>query len=143
MSVSLTSPNDLFMQILYIEMPGDQHTERGLKVALFGSAIGSAYLSTLGDDELKRIARRAGLSAETMPLLRSAAAEIRRDGYSDGSGPDKTFWTIAMPLPAENLPLPMVLGVAGPSEMVRPDIGRLRSLMREAISRWLTVGRDF
>jgi DNA-binding IclR family transcriptional regulator len=137
LSITVTTPNDLFMQILYVAARPEQSTERGLKVEVFGSAIGSAFLSTLPDARLRALARRARIGPDNIPALLAAAAQVRRDGYADGKAPGETYWTIAMPLPRDGSPTPMVFAVSGPLAAVQARSCELRDLMREAIHRWL------
>ena len=60
-TVTLTTPNDIFMQI--IDLIGTQDnmesSVRGLRISIFGSATGTAYLSTLTDPDITRLAERA------------------------------------------------------------------------------------
>jgi DNA-binding IclR family transcriptional regulator len=133
-AVTLTVPNDLFMQIVDLAMPRDQHTERGLRISVFGSAIGSAYLSTLGSEALTRLAYRARIPSASMPGLRTNLEQIRRQGFADGQSGE--FWSIAVPLPEPHAGTPMVLGLAGPWEEIRSQLGRLQLLMREAVGNW-------
>ena len=65
--VTVTTPNDLFMQIIDLATPPDQTSERGLQISLFGSAIGSAYLSMLDDGEVLRLADRARIPKAESP----------------------------------------------------------------------------
>jgi len=137
MIVTLTTPNDLFMQVVDVATPVGRQTERGLRISLFGSAIGSAYLSMLEDGEVRRLALRARVPATEVPTILAGAARIRRDGYADGASTDKTFWSIAMPLPAQGLRVPTVLGLAGPPEHVRERLAEFREVMRDAIAHWI------
>jgi DNA-binding IclR family transcriptional regulator len=55
--VTLTTPNDVYMQVVDLADPdvsaAQLHgAERGLRVSMFGTAIGAAYLSTLPDKEI-------------------------------------------------------------------------------------------
>ena len=72
--ITVTTPNDLFMQIIDSAIPRGQTAERGLRVSLFGSAIGSAYLSTLDDSEVARLADRARISAVELHGIRDGVA---------------------------------------------------------------------
>jgi DNA-binding IclR family transcriptional regulator len=137
--VTLTTPNDLFMQILDFAGSGPvaEITERGLRVSMFGSAIGAAYLSTLPDTEIARLAVRARITAsETVDML-ARAARIRRDGGADGPSRGG-IWSVATPLPAGGFPAPLVLGLAGPTERVHGNLEELRRLMRAAVDRWVS-----
>jgi len=137
LSVTLSTPNGLFMQILHIEMPSDQHTERGLQVGLFGSAIGSAYISSLSNDTIHDLGIRAGLDPLTLPSFLHAVQGIRHKGYADGIGPDEAVWTIAMPIPSGNSPMPLVLAVAGDRHAIEPAVVTLTTLMKDTLAHWL------
>jgi DNA-binding IclR family transcriptional regulator len=136
--VTLTTPNDLFMQVLDQAGTGPtgQPTERGLRVSVFGSAVGAAYLSALTDGEIIRLAKRARLPAAEAADVLASAARIRREGFAEGPSLDGSMWSIATPLAGEGLPAPLVLGLAGPEERVRASHSRLQGAMRLAIARW-------
>jgi DNA-binding IclR family transcriptional regulator len=139
--VTVTTPNDLFMQIVDAEIPGipgdERLPERGLQVSIFGSAIGSAYLSTLEDDAVLRIAHRARIGEEDMRSLVDMAHRIRDEGFAEGpAAMDERTWSLAMPLPAQGLHVPAVLGLAGPSGVLKPRLDELANLMRDAVARW-------
>jgi DNA-binding IclR family transcriptional regulator len=126
------------MQILHIEMPPEQHTERGLKIGLFGCATGSAYLASLPDDEIGRLAISARVEPAAVPRLLKEADRVRKNGYAYGPGPDETVWTIAMALPMRNSPVPLFLGVAGKRSVLEERSAQLRAMMLEAVNHWLT-----
>ena len=134
--VTLTTPNDLFMQVVEIAGPvqlGDG-AERGLRVSMFGSAIGAAYLSSLPDSELLRLATRARLPRADYAGLLAHAALVRREGVADAPTADGAVWSLAAALPDGASPAPLVLGLAGPSTRIKPEIGALRQLMRKSIA---------
>jgi DNA-binding IclR family transcriptional regulator len=136
--VTLTAPNDLFMQVLDQAGlgPSGLPTERGLRVSVFGSAVGAAYLSALGDGEIARLAKRARLPAAEVEETLATVARIRRDGFADGPSIDGAVWSLAAPLTGEGFLAPLVLGLAGPVERVRPKLEHLRQAMRAAMARW-------
>jgi DNA-binding IclR family transcriptional regulator len=134
---TLTTANDLDMQIIDLAAADGQAGERGLRVSVFGSAIGSAYLAMLDDGEVARLADRARIARADIPAIVEAVARIRSDGYADGATGDGAIWSIAMPLPPRGDGVPAVLGLAGPAERVRPDLARLCAIMRDAIARLL------
>lgn len=131
--VTLTTPNDLFMQVLEQAGTNDRGLppERGLRISIFGSAVGAAYLSTVEGAEIRRLAHRARLSKSDTDEALANAARIRLAGFSEGEGPDGSFWSIAAPLPGD-FPIPLVLGLAGPLARVRQDRARLQEMMRNA-----------
>lgn len=139
MIITVTTPNDLFMQIIDSAIPADLTAERGLRVSLFGSAIGSAYLSTLDDAELARLAYRARIPDGEMQGILASVARIRDDGFADGPSPDGRHWSIALPLPPHGLHFPTVLGLAGPTDEVQSRTAELALTMSRAIRQHLEV----
>ena len=137
MVTTITTPNDLFMQVIDLALPVEQKTERGLMISVFGSVIGSAYLSMLAEPELKRLAVRARMPTTQIPAMLRDAARIRRDGYTDGPSTGDAMWSIAMPLPMQGLRVPTVLGLAGPPEEVRENLELFLRTMNDAVKRWL------
>ncbi len=142
--VTVTTPNDLFMQIVDAELPsipGEERVpERGLQVSIFGSAIGSAYLSMLDDEAVLRLARRARVGEEDMRTLNDMAHRIRADGFAFGpAAMDTRTWSLAVPLPAQGLRVPAVLGLAGPVKVLKAKQEDYARLMHETIARWFPV----
>lgn len=133
--VTLTTPNDLFMQVMdsLHEAAIDLHepATRGLRVSIFGSATGSAYLSTLPAAEVARLADRARLAADVLPALIADLDEVRRTGVADCASGDG-MWSLAAPIRESRFPAPLVLGLAGPEDRIRARLPELRLLMRSA-----------
>lgn len=145
MVVTVTTPNDLFMQIVDAKIPSiaghavisTNNPERGLQVSIFGSAIGSAYLAMLEEDDMRRLAHRARIGDEEIGQLIEIARQIRSDGYAFGPvAMDDTAWSIAMNLPAQGIRFPSVVGLVGPGKAVEGNRIELARIMREAIERW-------
>lgn len=136
MVVTLTTPNDLFMQVLDLAADPGHSPERGLRVAVFGSSIGSAYLSTLAEEDLAHLAYRARVPDEAMIAIRTDLAQIRRDGCANGPS-GAGVWSLAVPLPHDIEELPLVLGLAGTEDRVRPRLAALARDMHSAIIRWI------
>ncbi|MEO6093788.1 MAG: helix-turn-helix domain-containing protein [Novosphingobium sp.] len=136
MVVTVSTPNDLFMQVVDLAVPDGMSAQRGLQVSLFGSAVGSAYLSMLEDSEIARLASRARIPAPRIPKLFDEVAQIRREGHADGALEGSPYWSVAMPLPVQGLLVPTVLGLAGPADEVVARLGELSQRMREAITDW-------
>lgn len=135
--VTLSTPHDLFMQVLDVALPPDHQAERGTRIAVFGSSVGSVYLSTLEHREVVRLARRARVSKDLLPIVLDQVAQVRRDGFADGPIGPGEMWATAMPLPARDQTLPLVLGVAGAAERVRSQVDSFRAIMTDAIARWI------
>jgi DNA-binding IclR family transcriptional regulator len=141
MVVTVTTPNDLFMQIVDAEIPtvpgDDRMPERGLQVSIFGSAIGSAYLSTLDDEGILRLAKRARIEDSDVNDLVAMAHRIREEGFAVGpAAMDEGLGSLAMALPAQGLRVPAVVGLAGPMKVLKARQDEFSSLMREGIARW-------
>lgn len=136
MVVTISTPNDLFMQVIDCAVPDGQRGERGLSVSLFGSAIGSAYLTMLDDAEVLRLADRARVPEADIPAILQDLAQIRQAGFADGATAGSDYWSMAMPLPMRGLRVPTVLGLAGTRAEVCPRLEELYGIMREASARW-------
>lgn len=139
--VTLTTPNDLYMQILDVvgAEPIAEPTERGLRVFLFGSAIGAAHLATLPKVEVERLAARARIVEADVPAILAHAVRVREAGVADGPSAGGVYWSVALPLPADISPTPLVLGIAGPAEQIQPNLPALRRLMRDTVDQWLST----
>jgi len=136
MVVTISAPNDLFMQVIDCAIPAGESGERGLSVSLFGSAIGSAYLATLEDAEALRLADRARVPAADIPAILGDLDQIRAAGFADGSTAGSHYWSMALALPMRGLRVPTVLGLAGMDNEVRERLGELHRIMRDAVERW-------
>lgn len=139
--VTLSTPHDLFMQVLDVAMPPDLAAERGTRIAVFGSSVGSAYLSTLNDQEVARLAKRARVSKALLPMVMEQVEQVRRDGFADGPITPSGMWATAMPLPASSHTLPLVLGVAGAADLVRNRVEAFTAIMGAAIDKWIAPQR--
>jgi DNA-binding IclR family transcriptional regulator len=142
MVVTLTTPNDIFMQVIDAVIPEGSQTERGLRISVFGSAIGSAYLATLGSDDLERLAYRARVAPEDLPKIREIIHSINAAGFADGPSGDGSIWSLAQALPLPEVQIPLIIGLAGPAETVRPNRNALHGLITEAIARWIAPAQE-
>jgi DNA-binding IclR family transcriptional regulator len=139
--VTLSTPNDLFMQILDL-VGGRQgaQPERGLRASIFGSAIGAAYVSSLPDAEIRRLATRARIPPQEIPQILEDAAGARAAGFTYGPSPDADTWSVAVSLPSQGFGVPLVLGLAGRPDRVRGHEAEVYATMRATIDRWITAG---
>lgn len=134
--VTLSTPNDIFMQIL--DRAGSTidlatvATERGLKVSMFGTAIGAAYLSTLAHRDIMRLAERARLKAADIPETLQEIAEVRRRGMAEGPVMHGAVWSLATPLHRGGYPAPLVLGVAGPTDRIKAKLEQVRAALADS-----------
>ena len=133
--VTISTADDLFLQVIDIAAGPDHGGERGLRVSIFGSAIGSAYLAMMDDAEVVRLAERARIPKIQLLDLLQSAARIRQEGYAEGPATGGAFWSVAVPMPMRAMGTPSVLGLAGTPDEVQGRIGDLFAVMREAIGR--------
>lgn len=134
---TVTTPSDLFMQVIDLSGADGVGGERGLQVSLFGSAIGSAFLATLDDDEVRRLAKRARVPDLETPAMLATLASIREAGHASGPTTGIDVWSIAMPLPKSVLSGRAVLGIAGPGDILSGNSDRYFTILHEAVARWL------
>ena len=137
-AVTLTTPNDLFMQIIDWAGtgPGLERTERGLRAPMFGTAVGMAYLMTLPEPAIKRLADRGRLSAVEATQLCWDVERACRRGFVVSSSPDGKIVSLAVPLAHRGLPAPLVLGCAGVAEQVLPVTESIAAQMLAAVAGW-------
>lgn len=140
--VTALSPNDLFMQIIDSAIPDGATAERGLRISIVGSAVGAAYLSSLGDVEIARIAYRARLDEAASDRLRDQAVADRDLGYAEGASADGQIWSVAMTIPRELCRVPTVVGIAGPIDRVRGMAPNLAAAMRQVIAERFVASGD-
>ncbi|HKT76550.1 MAG TPA: helix-turn-helix domain-containing protein [Sphingobium sp.] len=135
--VTVSTPNDLFMQVIEMRSPSGRMAQRGVRVALFNSAVGMAYLSALDAKEFARLAYRARVPDARLPSLIQEMEAIRGAGHALRQSTDDPTWSIAMPVRDGRSDVPTVLGLSGPTEAVRDKAGEVFALMREATIRHL------
>ncbi|MEO5587154.1 MAG: helix-turn-helix domain-containing protein [Novosphingobium sp.] len=133
--VTISTANDLDLQVIDLAAGPDHGGERGLRVSIFGSAIGSAYLAMMDDAEVVRLAERARIPEIQLLDLLHSAARIRHEGYAEGPITGGAFWSVAVPLPMRAMGAAAVLGLAGSPGEVQNRVGDLVAIMHEAIGR--------
>lgn len=139
MVVTISTPNDLLMQVIEAASADPGVAERGLHVPLFGTAIGSAYLSTVDEKELLRLADRARIPPSALPAMLKTIEQIRATGNADGPSTAPGIWSLAMPLPREGLCVPVVLGLAGPSETICSRLPEFSAILSGSARYWLAI----
>jgi DNA-binding IclR family transcriptional regulator len=138
--VSLSTPNDIYMQVLDLLVPQDAPivSGRGMQVSLFGSAaIGSAYLSILRVSEIESLSFRARLKREQFREILAVISQIRDGGCAHGPTSDGKMHAIAIPLPISGTPIPLVVALAGRAEAVRAHRPELQDALQRSVSYWL------
>lgn len=142
-TVTLSAPTDLCMEILRVERSNlviSFIAEPGQQITFWGSAIGTAYLSTLPSASLGSLyerSRRAGgplAPTQTLDQIKLLVEQARTSGCARAFGAVfADAGAIATPLPPNVGIRRCVLTVAGPAERLRgkePLISGL--LLREA-----------
>jgi DNA-binding IclR family transcriptional regulator len=87
-TVSLSAPADLDLEVLHVTGPDvgiRLVIQVGSKLALWGTAIGTAYLATIADPTIRSMYRRSEASGATPRIsLASALAAVRRSRENGG-----------------------------------------------------------
>lgn len=125
-TVTISCASDLEVEILHARGPTSGiHlvVEEGQRIPLWGSAIGTAYLTTLPDPTIRSMYRRSQHDAPGRRLVPSIAEVLkavrraRRDGYAFvDSFVVPGVAAISAPLPGEIGPRPLIASVGGPEE---------------------------
>lgn len=141
-TVSLSAPADLGLEVLHVVGPDSGIRlviQVGVRLALWGTAIGTAYLATIADPTIRSMYRRTE-ATDTPPkvTLRTAMLGIRRARDNDGVAfaesavvPDVA--AISLALPATMAPRTLVVSIGGPISRVRAR----REAIEETLHAWL------
>lgn len=144
-TVSIGTTNDVYMQYIQIVQsihPLRFHVDEGTLRPLTQSALGWLLISTMPDEKIDNIVRRANIATEK-PAGRVKTAEImervrriRRAGYASAENiPFLGGATICVLLPLTVHNRPAVLGLGGALERIRQNHQRyLTALQRAAHS---------
>ncbi len=134
--ITLATPNDIFMQVVDLVVPKNRQEFRGLQISMFGSAVGGAYLSTLDQDEISRLAYRARVPESAWARIFNDANVARLKGFSTAES-DSSNWSIALPLSISGLSAPKVIGMSGDPAALRDSPEAIARRMQDAIGHWL------
>lgn len=127
-TISLSASADLALEVLHVTGPDRGIRlviEVGTRLALWGTAIGTAYLATVADPTIRSMYRRTeATSAPPAVSFRAAMAAIRRARENDGIAfaesavvPDVAAMSTALP---EHLaPRRLVVSIGGPVSRIR------------------------
>lgn len=101
-------------------------TEVGRVVPLHSTGVGKALLSTLPDEQVLGILRRAGMPTVTEHTLTTPEAMlddlvgVRRNGYAIDDG-EQELGVRCVALPLEGLPFSAAISISGPNGRVRTE----------------------
>jgi DNA-binding IclR family transcriptional regulator len=141
------------MQILDVDQPAGRvgrygmrsreprRIPKGLRAPLFGSAAGTAWLSTRSDAEvlqwMRRARRQLGPNADA-ELILAGVRRAREQGYAFGGiSKDDGVWTMATPLPVSPAGVVLILSVAGPAERMNAKREMLAGLVASMVAEHL------
>jgi DNA-binding IclR family transcriptional regulator len=139
-TVVLTMPTDLNLEVVHVEQgrrPITLVVKPGQLFPIWGSAVGSAYLSTIPLSAVRSMQARASrLGGEFAPdlgfNLQEHLAPVRKLGYSAVAGAvDVSLMALAMPFHNILGPKTLVLSVGGPTDRVKEAMPKIIIAMRK------------
>lgn len=142
-TVSLSTPADLALEVAHVIGPdvGIRLVIRvGVRIALWGAAIGTAYLTTLADPTIRSMYRRSEVGSDPPRVaLRTVMGAVRRARDNGGIAfaesavvPDVA--AVSAPLPEGLAPRTLIVSVGGPASRVRAN----RAFVEQELRAWLT-----
>lgn len=140
-SVSINIKNDVYIQYVQILQSVHAlrfHVEEGAIRPLTQSGVGWALMSTLSDEKVDNIVRRANLATEKSKRVKISdmmekVQEIREKGYcSVENVPFLGGGTICIVLPGTIHGQIAVLGLGGAAERIRQNHDRYLSILKRA-----------
>jgi IclR family acetate operon transcriptional repressor len=141
-TVSLCTPADLGLEVAHVIGPdvGIRLMIRvGVRLPLWGTALGTAYLTTLADPTVRSMYLRSEVGGEPPRVsIRSVMAAVRRAREHDGMAyaesavvPDVA--AVSVPLPEGIAPRTLIASVGGPASRMRAN----RSFVEEELRAWM------
>lgn len=143
-TVTISCANDLEVEILHAHGPTSGiHlvVEEGQRIPLWGSAIGTAYLTTLPDSTIRSMYRRSEHGPPgrrpAVPLTEVLATvrRARRDGYAFiDSFVVPGVAAMSAALPGEIGPRPLIASVGGPAERLHTHVNAIAAALGKFIT---------
>lgn len=141
-TVSINTRNDIYLQYVRIIQsvhPLRFHVDEGTLRLLTRSAVGWVLMSTLSDDKIDNIVRRANIAAEkservTVSDIMERVREVRKNGgwcWTENV-PFLGGGTIVVLLPITLQNQPVTLGLGGTAERIRQNRDRYLALLQRA-----------
>lgn len=141
-TVSINTKNDVYIQYVQIIQSVHAlrfHVDEGTLRPLTRSATGWTLMSTLPDDKIDNIVRRANLASEKSERVTTAemlerVRTIREQGHAYAENiPFLGGGTICVLLPITIQNQPAVLGLGGAAERIRQNRERYLGIMQRAV----------
>jgi DNA-binding IclR family transcriptional regulator len=142
-TVSIGTKNDVYLQYVQIIQSVHAlrfHVDEGTLRPLTQSAVGWTLMSTLPDDKIDNIVRRANIATDKsaekvkIPDMLAKIHDIREKGYCSAENvPFLGGGTICVLLPITIQGQPVVLGLGGAAERIRANHDRYLATLRRAV----------
>ena len=142
-TVSICARNDVYVQYIQIIQSVHAlrfHVDEGTLRPLTRSALGWTLLSTLPDDKIDNIVRRANIATDTIADRVSVGAmmervrQIRKSGYCFAENiPFLGGGTLCVLLPVMVQNQAVALGLGGAAERIRLNHDRYLAILRRAV----------
>ena len=142
-TVSIGVRNDVYLQYIQIIQSVHAlrfHVDEGALRPLTQSAVGWMLISTLPDDKIDNIIRRANIATEkasdrvTVAAMMEHVRKIRKSGYCSAENvPFLGGGTICVLLPVLMQNQPVALGLGGAAERIRLNHDRYLAILRRAV----------
>jgi IclR family acetate operon transcriptional repressor len=143
-TVSLSAPADLELEVLHVVGPDRGIRlviQVGVRLALWGTAIGTAYLSTIADPTIRSMYRRTEASGRQPAVsFRTAMAAVRRAREDEGiafaeSAVVADVAAISSALPDGLAPRTLVVSIGGPVARIRARRDEIEATLRDWLDR--------
>ncbi len=142
-TISVSAISDLEVEVIHVSSQdvGIQLVVHpGRRMSLWRSSVGMAHLATLPDATIRSMHGRAARRADArelppLPELLSWVRATRATGMSFANAavvPDVA--AVAVALPEESGPRPMILSVGGPSERIVMRRGAIEAALRDGLA---------
>ena len=143
-AVSVAQQNDVYLQYIRVIQsihPLRFHTEEGSMRPLTLSATGWMLMAAHSDREVDRLVRRANIATpraedrQPMALMLQRLREVRAQGWAYAENvPLLGGATLCVPLPMKVQGRPVVLGMGGALDRIRPQKDAYLQLMHELVA---------
>lgn len=141
-TVSINTKNDIYIQYIQIIQSKHAlrfHVDEGTLRLVTQSTVGWTLMSTMTDDKIDNLVRRANIATEksqrvTVAYILGKVAEIRANGY--GYVEDVPFLgggTICVLMPVKIQNQPAALGLGGARDRIRENRDRYLSVLQRAV----------